>query len=144
MSFSFSSVGDFLRKAKDAKIKQRPEIEERVSEYLDDPYLVGVAPEMADQIEKLIVTHGDEALRQIGLFCLGKWFAVHTGVVQELVSNEETSAALSSTMDATRISDAIALLESVGSFGGSDSWRKMLHETLVSAVNDAMNQGELS
>lgn len=115
-------------------------MEERISEYLDDPHMVGVSPEMADAIDTLLEKYGDEALRQVGLFCLGKWFAVHTGVVEDLVKMERIPAAMSSIMDATRISDAIALLESVGSFGGDDDWKKMLQETLVNAVNDAMNQ----
>lgn len=140
MAFSFSSVEDFLRKTREAKTKQRPEVEERISEYLDDPHMVGVSPEMADAIDTLLEKYGDEALRQVGLFCLGKWFAVHTGVVEDLVKMERIPAAMSSIMDATRISDAIALLESVGSFGGDDEWKKMLQETLVNAVNDAMNQ----
>jgi len=142
LAFSFSSVEDFLRKTKEAKAKQRPAIEEHVRDYLDDPYMVGVSPDLADTITDLVETHGDEALRQIALFCLGKWFEVHTGVVQQYVENEDVPKALASIMDATRISDSIALLESVGSFSGDDDWRQMLHESLVSAVNDAMNQQE--
>lgn len=140
MSFSFSSVEDFLKKAKDAKVKQRPEVEQRVRDYLDDPHLIGVAPEMADLINSLMERYGDESLRQIGLFCLGKWFAVHGGVIEELTQNEQMPAAFAATMDATRISDAIALLETVGSFGGDSDWKQMLYQSLVSTVNDAMNQ----
>lgn len=102
--------------------------------------MVGVSPDMADSIGDLVETYGDEALRQIALFCLGKWFAVHGGIVEQYVENQDTSKAIASVMDATRISDAIALLESVGSFGGDEDWRQMLHESVVSAVNDAMNQ----
>lgn len=115
-------------------------MEQRVHDYLDDPYVIGVSPELADQIEAMLVQYGDEALRQIGLFCLGKWFAVHTGIIEELSKTERFAAAMSATMDATRITDAIALLESVGSFGGEDDWKAMLHETFVGAVNDAMNE----
>ncbi len=140
MSFSFSSVEDFLRKTRDAKTKQRPEIDERVRDYLEDPHLVGVAPVIADMLDDMLHKYGDESIRQIALFCLGKWFSIHAGVIEDLVKNEQVPAAMSSSMDAARISDAIALHESVGSFGGDDDWKKMLHETLVSAVNDAMNQ----
>lgn len=140
MSFSFSSVEEFLKKAKAAKAKQRPEIAESISNYLEDPHMVGVSPEMADMLDKLLLSYGDESIRQVALFCLGKWFAIHTGVVNDLVKNNRVEAALSATMDCTRISDAIALLENVGSFGGADEWREMLRETLVSAVNDALNE----
>ena len=140
LSFSFSSVQDFLKKAQDAKAKQRPEITERIDDYLEDPHMVGVSPDMADMFDQLLATYGDESLRQIALFCLGKWFTIHAGVVGDLVKNDRTEAALSATMDSTRISDAIALLEHVGSFGGSDDWRAMLRESLVSAVNDALNE----
>lgn len=118
-------------------------MEEHVRDYLDDPYMVGVEPAMADTIGQLVETYGDEALRQIALFCLGKWFAVHSGIVEQFVENDQINKAMASIMDATRISDAIALLESVGSFGGDEHWRQMLHESVVGAVNDAMNQQEL-
>lgn len=138
--FSFSSVEDFLRKARDAKLNQRPEVEEHFRACLDDPYAVGVPPELADQILALMEKYGDEPLRQIGMYCLGKWFEVHAGVAEDLVQTEQIPGALSASMDAARIGDAMALVQTIGSFGGDEGWKKMLHESLVTAVNDAMNQ----
>lgn len=111
-------------------------------DYLDDPHLVGVSPELAGLFEKCLETYGDEALRQIALFCLGKWFAIHTEVIEQFVATQEIPSIVSASMDAARISDAITLIETVGSFGGDDSWKQMLHRTIVDAVKEADEFGD--
>lgn len=140
MSSSFSSVEDFLRKAREAKTSQRPDVEEFITDHFEDPHLIAIPPEMGETISGLTEKYGDEALRQIALFAMGKWFAIHTSYIEELMANENHHAALSTTMDATRISQCITILETVGSFGGSDEWREMVRELAIGAVNDAFNQ----
>ena len=83
-----------------------------------------------------IEKHGDEALRQIALFCLGKWHSIHSGVIQEMIEMEDTAASIAAAMDSARVSGAIQMLESVGSFGGDDSWRDMLKESIISEVDE--------
>jgi hypothetical protein len=136
LSFSFNSVDDFLRKASEAKSEQRAEANAWAQDFLNDPHTIGVPVEMADTIGALLEKHGDEPLRQIALFCLGKWYGIHTGVIQEMIVMEDTAASIAGAMDAARISGAIQLLESVGSFGGDDSWREMLKESIVSEVDE--------
>jgi hypothetical protein len=136
LSFSFDSVDDFLRKAGEAKRDQRAEANAWAQDFLNDPHTIGIPVDMADTIGALLEKYGDEPLRQIALFCLGKWYAIHAGVIQEMVEMEDTAASIASAMDAARVSGAIQLLETVGSFGGDDSWRDMLKETIVSEVDE--------
>ncbi len=136
MSFSFNSVDDFLRKAQEAKTEKREEMHEYVQDFVNDPSMVGVPVEMADTIGQLIERYGDECLRQIALFTLGKWYGVHVGVVQEMVSTEDFGSAIAASMDAAKINTAIQTLEGVGSFGGDDDWRKMLGDSIVSEVDE--------
>lgn len=140
MSSSFDSVNEFLRKAREAKTSQRPNVEQFITEHFEDPHLVAVPPELGDQIGDLVEQYGDEALRQIALFCMGKWFAIHTTYIEELVAHENTHAALSTTMDATRISQCMTNFEMVASFSGHESWRDMVCELAIGCVNDAYNQ----
>ncbi len=136
MSFSFNSVDDFLRKAQEAKTEKREEMHEYVQDFVNDPSMVGVPVEMADTIGQLIERYGDECLRQIALFTLGKWYGVHVGVVQEMVATEDFGSAIAASMDAAKINTAIQTLEGVGSFGGDDDWRKMLGDSIVSEVDE--------
>lgn len=140
MSSSFTNVDDFLRKAREAKTSQRPEVEEFINDHFEDPHLVAIPPVLGDQITELVETYGDEALRQLALFCMGKWFGIHTGCIEELMANENHHAALSTTMDTSRISQCITTLETVSSFHGGDAWRAMMKNFAIGAVNDALNQ----
>ena len=136
MSFSFNSVDDFLRKAREAKSEKHDEMHEYVQDFINDPSMVGVPVEMADDIGKLMEKYGDESLRQIALFTLGKWYGVHVGVVQEMVATEDFGSAIAGSMDAAKINIAIQTLEGVGSFGGDDDWRQMLGDSIVSEVDE--------
>ena len=142
MSSQFSSVEDFLRKAREAKTSQRPDVEEFISDHFEDPHLIAVPPDLGETIVDLTEKYGDEALRQLALFAMGKWFAVHTKYIDELMAQENHHAALSTTMDATRISQCITILETVGSFGGGEDWREMVKDLAIGAVNDAYNKRE--
>jgi len=144
LSFSFDSVDDFLRKAGEAKRDQRAEANAWAQDFLNDPHAIGVPVDLADAIGILLEKYGDEPLRQIALFCMGKWYAIHAGVIQEMIKMEDTAASIAGAMDAARVSGAIQLLETVGSFGGDDSWRDMLKESIVSEVDEykAREQGD--
>jgi hypothetical protein len=111
LSFSFNSVDDFLRKAREAKSEKHDEMHEYVQDFINDPSMVGVPVEMADDIGKLMEKYGDESLRQIALFTLGKWYGVHVGVVQEMVATEDFGSAIAASMDAAKINTAIQTLE---------------------------------
>lgn len=136
MSFSFNSVDDFLRKASEAKSEQRAEANAWAQDFLNDPQTIGVPVEMANAIGTLLEKHGDEPLRQIALFCLGKWYGIHSGVISEMVAMEDHASSIAGAMDAARISSAIQLLEGIGSFGGDESWRDMLRESIISEVDE--------
>ena len=142
MSSQFSSVEDFLRKAREAKTSQRPDVEEFITDHFEDPHLIAIPPDLGETVVNLTEKYGDEALRQIALFTMGKWFAVHTTYIEELMDKENHHAALSTTMDATRISQCITILETVSSFGGGEDWREMVKNLAIGAVNDVYNKSE--
>lgn len=64
----FSSVNEFLRKAASAKADNRTAIDDALVPYLDDPSVIGVSVEIAESIDELFCSYGDEAFRQIALF----------------------------------------------------------------------------
>ena len=126
---AFDSVDQFLRQAVAAKDGKRHAIGASLSPHLQDHGTVGVPPKLAGTIETMLQKHGDEAYRQIALFCLGKWFETNIGMFEELIG-EEPSMGCSCLMDATRIADALHLLSEINSIGGDGGWRIMLEETL--------------
>lgn len=137
----FTSVNDFLKKASTAKDEERKAIDGRLAPYLDDPSLIGVSPEIADTIEACLEQYGDEALKQIGLFCIGKWLRVHGGIMEDYRSTNSWDEAMVVMTDMTRISAALQSLGAIGSFGGDDDWRAMLREVVTQVVMEKIEEG---
>jgi hypothetical protein len=136
----FSSVGDFLRKAAIAKQDSRKVIDEGLAPFLEDPATIGVPPDLSEKLEELMEEYGDEALRQVALFCTGKWHRVHTEILQEHIDNEGTSEALLTMSDLSKLSTILMLLEQVGSFGGDDQWRKMLRQIVGQSLLEHLEE----
>ena len=136
---AFDSVDQFLRQAVAAKDGKRHAISASLSPHLESHGTVGVPPRLASTIETMLQKHGDEAYRQIALFCLGKWFETHIGMFEELIS-EEPSMACSCLMDATRIADSLHLLTEINSIGGDGGWRTMLEETLSQHILEELEE----
>lgn len=130
----FQSVEDFLRKAMGAKSGDRQIIEEEIGMQLDDPDLVGVPENLRASIEAGLEEYGDEALRQIALFCLEKWMGIHEEILEQHIALDSTEPAALTAADLATITSAVRLLASVGSFGGDEEWRTMLKEYTVQAV----------
>jgi len=135
----FHSVDQFLREAAAAKDGKRRAIASSISPGLQDHGTVGIPPKLAKTIEGMLQKHGDEAYRQVALFCLGKWFEVHIGMFEELIG-EEPSMACSCLMDATRVADALHLLSEINSIGGDGGWRAMLEETLSQHILEELEE----
>ena len=117
-----------------AKNDDRQIIEEEVGMQLDDPDLVGIPEDMVDAIDEAVEQYGDEALRHIALFCLGKWMGIHQEVLDQHIELDSIEAAVLTASDLTTLSNAGRLLSSVGSFGGDEEWRTMLKELTVQSV----------
>lgn len=130
----FSSVDDFLRKAALAKKEKLQTIDDELADFIDDPSVVGVPTELAATIEQLLYTYGDETFKQIGLFCFGKWLAIHSELVDDHKQNESWDEALHTMNDVGKLSAAMQIIEQIGSFGGDDEWRRMLRNTIGQAV----------
>lgn len=101
--------------------------------------MVGIPPRLANTLESMLQSYGDEAYRQVALFCLGKWFEMHIGMFEELIG-EEPSMGCSCLMDATRIADSLHLLSEINSIGGDKGWRDMLSETLSQHILEELEE----
>ena len=130
----FGSVDDFLRKATNAKKVERDVIDEELSDMLDNPAVFGIPPELAKTLEGMLEQHGDESLRQVGMFCIGKWMHIHNQTIQAHVEAEGWPEALLTMNDVSKLSTALRIIEEVGSFGGSEQWTKMLKALVGQAV----------
>lgn len=143
-SLDFSTVSDFLRRAAEAKEDKREAISSFVASSVDSKGTVALPPHLAETLEGMLEEHGDEAYRQVGLFCIGKWFQLHAEMSQELASYGETEAACRCLMSSTRIADALHLLSEVESVGGDADWRAMLKteitQHLMEEIEEAKNK----
>ena len=139
----FSSVNDFLKKATSAKNQERKLIDEELDPFLSDPATVGVTPDLSHAIDELKEKYGDEAFKQIGIFCLGKWLEMHEEVLQQHIQMETMDAALLTMNDITLITMTIQTLERVGSFGGDEDWRKMLKSIVGQSLLERLEEDGL-
>jgi len=135
----FFSVDQFIRQAVAAKEGKRQAISDSIAPDLQDHGLVGIPPKLAKSLETMLERYGDEAYRQVALFCLGKWFELHHGMFEELIG-EEPSMACSCLMDATRVADALHLLSEINSIGGDKGWRDMLAQTLSQHILEELEE----
>lgn len=140
----FKSVNDFLKAARSAKQDQKEAIEEELSPLLDDPATIGIPPRLLSSIEALIQKYGDEALRSIAMFCLGKWMEIHKEILQQHLSNEDIQAGLYVMADISKLSLLIRSIEEIGSFGGDEDWRKMIKNTVNQQVMEVLEEKNLS
>lgn len=140
----FSSVDDFLRKTASAKRDKRSVIDDELAPFIEDPATIGVPPTLVDALEKLLHLYGDETFRQVALFCVGKWHRTHCEILQQHITNAGMSEALLTMGDISKLSTTLQLLEQVGSFGGDDSWRKMLREMVGQAVLENIEERGIS
>jgi len=136
----FQSVGDFLRQAASAKQDHRKVIDENLAPFLEDPATIGIPLSLSEKIEELLERHGDETYRQIAIFCIGKWHTVHTEILQQHVDNDGMSEALLTMNDLSKLSSVLQMLEQVGSFGGDETWRKMLRKMVGQSVLETIEE----
>jgi hypothetical protein len=139
----FSSVNDFLKKATSAKNSDRQLIDDELDPFLSDPATIGITPELSDAIDALVEKYGDEAYKQTGIFCLGKWLQVHEEVLEQHIATETMDAALMTMNDVTKLTMAVQTLESIGSFGGDEDWRKMLKNIVGQSLLEKLEEDGL-
>jgi uncharacterized protein YjeT (DUF2065 family) len=136
----FSSVNDFLKKATSAKSQDRQLIDDELDPFLSDPATIGITPELSEDIDGLKTKYGDEALRQIGIFCLGKWLEVHEEILQQHIQTETMDAALLTMNDISKLTLAIQTLEGIGSFGGDEDWKRMLKDIVGQTLLERLEE----
>jgi len=139
----FSSVNDFLKKATSAKNQERQVIDDELDPFLSDPATFGVTPELAKTIDGLKHKYGDEALRQIGIFCLGKWLEVHQEVLNQHIENDTMDGALLTMNDISKLTLIIQTVDGIGSFGGDEDWKRMLKNSVGQAFLEHLEEDGL-
>jgi hypothetical protein len=139
----FSSVNDFLKKATSAKSQDRQLIDDELDPFLSDPATIGITPELSEDIDGLKEKYGDEAFRQIGIFCLGKWLEIHEEVLQQHIQTETMDAALLTMNDISKLTLAIQTLEGIGSFGGDEDWKRMLKDIVGQTLLERLEEDGL-
>jgi hypothetical protein len=137
MDFPFNSPSSLIKAAQAAKNGHRETIDQEISPLLDDPHTFAVPPDLLATIEGLEENYGDEALKQLAMFCLGRWCAIHADILQEHAASEDLPAAVHTMADITTIKNALQSISTVGSFGGDDDWREMIKATVGQAVLEA-------
>lgn len=136
----FSSVDDFLKKASSVKKEERQIINDQLDPFLSDPCTVGITPSLSAHISELKDKYGDEALKQIGIFCLGKWLETHEDILQQHAIMGAMDEALLTMNDISLIAHCVATLEGIGSFEGDEDWRKMLKEIVGQSVLEKLEE----
>lgn len=136
----FSTVDDFLRRTANAKSDKREAISSFVSSDIDKKDTVGLPPGLLADIETMLEKYGDEAYRQVALFCMGKWFQTHMQVFEELAAQGEVEMACRCLMGSTRVSDALHLLSEVQSIGGDREWKEMLKREITQHIMEAVEE----
>jgi hypothetical protein len=139
----FSSVNDFLKKATSAKSQERQLIDDELDPFLSDPATIGITPELSEDIDALKEKYGDEAFRQIGIFCLGKWLEIHENILQQHIQTETMDAALLTMNDISKLTLAIQTIESIGSFGGDEEWKRMLKDIVGQSLLERLEEDGL-
>lgn len=143
-SSPFSSVNKFLEVAKAAKEPERRRVEEVLARAVHDPNTFTVPPELLTIIDKLLEDYGDEALKSIGMFCIGRWSEVHQDRLDQFCSTADLEGALWTMNDMSKLSTALQIMADVGSFGGSDEWNAMITKVVGKAVYETLEEeGEL-
>jgi hypothetical protein len=140
----FNSVNDFLAAAKAAKKEDRASIQEKLSMLLDDASTFAVPPDFLDIIEEFLEDYGDEALKAISMFCLGKWIQIHQDMLQQHIAHNSMESALWTMNDLSKLSFILQGIADLGSFGGDDGWRQMIKETVSQAVLEHCEENQIS
>jgi hypothetical protein len=140
VSFSPDSVDGFLKAVRQAKSAKRQAVDAGLSDQLSDPDCIGVPADFSRSVDKLIERYGDEALRSIALWAIGRWTQIHQRILeQRMITGDLQGTALTSS-DLARLTTALRSVSDVGSFGGDEDWRAMLKEDLGQAVLETMEE----
>lgn len=141
---SFNSVDDFLRAARAAKKEDETSIHEKLSVILDDAATFAVPPDFLEIIEEYLEDYGDEALKAISMFCLGKWIQVHQDMLQQHIAHDSMESALWTMNDLSKLSFLLQGIADLGSFGGDDQWKEMIKKTVGQAVMEHCEERNIS
>lgn len=140
---SLDSVNDFLRKVQLAKSSSYEAVDEHLEPYMTDPATFAISPEISRLIDEEVESYGDEVLKQMSVFSLGKWLEYHQGFLQEHIANEATPEALLTMQDISTLNAALRLISEVGSFGGDEDYRKAKQKQIGQAILELIEEDGL-
>lgn len=140
----FKSVNDFLSSARAAKKDTASQIEGQIAPIVDDHDAICITPDIFSCIDNYRQQYGDEALRAIGLFCIGKWITLHQDIIQGHVKNNAIAESLQVAGDLAKLLTALDIIKDVASFGGDIEWRAMIKEEMGKVVMEACEEKGLS
>jgi len=139
------SAHEFLNATNGIYAQECPQsTNDEVDPLLDDPSIVGIPHEMFDMLKGLEEKHGDETFKQVALFCLGQWLQIHQGILPQPLQCENIHEAMVTVADLTTLAHSAQQVQAVGSFGGDESWRKMLKEIVSQDILENMEEQGIS
>jgi hypothetical protein len=136
----FSSVDGFIHAARQAKQSERQRIEEVLAPAIEDPDAFSVPPAMAKTIHGLTEQYGDEALKNIAMYCLGLWHQEHQTAMSTHASNFDMENALWVMNDLSKLSLLLRNIADIGSFNGQEEYKEMLRKELGQAVIEMLEE----
>lgn len=136
----FSSVDTFLKTVKAAKQPDRQRLEEVLAPTIQDPSTFCIPPDLLPAVDGLLKDYGDEALKNIAMYCLGRWHEIHQERLSENCAMGNTDSALWTMSDLTKLSMVLQTLTDIGSFGGSDQWKQMITKELGAALMESLEE----
>lgn len=141
---AFNSVNDFLKAARAAKAEDKSSIHDRLDAILDDASTFAVPPDMLEILEEYLKDYGDESLKAIAMFCLGKWIQLHQDMLQDHIAHGSMECALWTMNDLAKLSFILQGIADLGSFTGDDKWKEMIKATVGQAVMEHCEERQIS
>jgi hypothetical protein len=140
VTFYPESVDGFLQAVREAKSAKRQAVDDSLKDQLEDPDCIGIPADLSRAVDGLIERYGDEALRSISLWAIGKWILIHQRVLDQRLMTEDSQSIVLTAGDLTALSHGLRMVSEVGSFGGDDHWRAMLKDNLGQAILEGMEE----
>ena len=139
-SFSFdalNSVDAFLKAARSSKSSQLDAINKELAPMIQSPSTYAIPPDLAELINALAEQYGDEAWKQIMMFCLGHWLETHEQVINE---TDDPGIALWTMADLSTLRHCLSMVDDISAFKGTDQWKEMIQEQVGQAVLEACEE----
>lgn len=134
---ALNSVDAFLKAARSSKSSQLDAINKELAPMIQSPSTYAIPPDLAESINALAEQYGDEAWKQIMMFCLGHWLETHEEVINE---TDDPDIALWTMADLSTLRHCLSMVDGISAFKGTDQWKEMIQEQVGQAVLEACEE----